>query len=384
MARGKYDVRVSIEGSGFTSIENQIISLKIIESCDNSCPSMELQFFSDGNVYSNSHLYDGQKIYVTFRNLETGIELDETRCEFRIFNFSITSGLNQAIVNVNAVLDTTDIFESKKESFIGTSSQVYSGIAERMGISSDVDPTNDSQVWIRPGIRGGDFLNEVANHAWNSENDFFAWGLRKEKELVLANIRQRMSREVDWFFKKYISETRVSREERDVLFSDFEISSKSGTMNNLFGYGQDLYSFSIEKGESSKVELGEFKLENRKRLQVNKEIAEYRNNDSMPIDCGNVHENYYRAYYQNLRYKSLYSTQLKCTTIRPRNVRLLDTCNVSIPFSPIKDHVSIYSGKYIISKIVTKVDFKRKNLAVNYYMVRESIDEEGGDLEALY
>ena len=380
----KYNVSVLLDGENFNPSEGQLYSIRIIESCYTFAPTLKLEVLSNGSVLTDTPLYDGQKLNVSIASLETGIEGEESieseqiTVPFRLFNYTVVpfDPLNYKIT-LSAIMDVPDIFASRSESFHGTSSNVFQQMAERIGLTAVVDPTNDSQVWIRPGLRGGAFLSEVANHSWSNEGDFMVWALRKEGELALLNMNQKLKRtDADWTFNKQVLDIGIgSPDVNEVLYRDYEIRSTSGLQNQLFGYGMDVHTYVIENGERVKIEMDELDRRN-VNWNVNKELSTFRNHDSLPFDCGNTHQNYHKAKYQNLRAQSLFSLQVQCSSRHPRRVKLLDTVDLEIPIPSLGKKSNIYQGRYVVSKTVTHVNFKKKQMWVNYF-----IDKEGLNLE---
>ena len=379
----RYSLSVDLPDTD-VNIGSTLKYVQIVESCSRFCPYLRVAFLSDASIFQSPALYDGQRISVQVASRETGIEEESVEIfPFRILDYTVEEyDAERFLVVLECYLDAPDIFEARRESFDGLSSEVFSAIAGRMGMVADVDITNDRQVWIRPGIRGGAFLNEVAKHSWVQESDFMTWCIRKEGELALKNMNSRLSRdEADWDFRKVFLENVPPSEPKSVYIKSFGVKSLSGTMNNHFGYGLGMNTYSVETGESERVETGEFD-KRATNLMVNKEVATYRNYDMTPMSCGNTHANYHRAAYQNLRFQSIFSTEITCTTLHPRAVKLLDTCNLSLPLVQTTGYSSVYAGLYVVVKIATHVDLDTQQMSVNYSMVREGLGSD--KVESLY
>ena len=377
-----YTVGISIEGESLSGLGNAPLLLSISESCHQVVPTMEMQFLSDYDAVKRSPLYDGQRIGIAFHSERGGSEEEEMH--FQLFNYKIVRGeLNRAKVELSGVYQANDLLRARIESFEGPSTSVFSDIASRSGLGADVGQSNDEQVWIRPGVKGGRFLNDVANHAWGDESSFYSWGLTRTGVLVFHDVHEKMTKAVggsaDWHFQILLDDRQLlgNRDEKQVFFIDPIQSSEAGGMNNLFGYGMG-FQYHDLNGELQKVETEKFD-KTVPNVMLDNRDESYLLHDALPITCGNTHDNYHQAFYQNLRFKALYSSLLKVSTRYPRSVHLLDTVDVVIPDAGKTELDELHSGVYIVSAIKTTVDFESDTPLVTYTLVREGLTSDNVD-----
>jgi hypothetical protein len=150
-----------------------------------------------------------------------------------------------------------------------------------------------------------------------------------------------------------------------ILATDFKPRTISGLMNHYSGYGEYRIEQTPLESSGSYYTIHKqvaFTKDEEGSLLVNQDIKNAVSQNRVafsPIDPGNNHDMYERAFYQNRRVANLFTSGLDLIVPLATNVRLLDTVSVSVDSK--REYLRIHSGSYrVVSKTICIV-------GINYY-----------------
>ncbi len=372
VVQNKYSLDIIVNGIQLSRSNTILQQVIIAESVHQALPTVDMTLVIDNNLLEQYPLTDGSKIDLQLTINQTGQE-ETLRLETILWSYESYDIHEGKTVNLHCVMSAPDFFESRIESINGSSFDVFNLMANRSRLQLISDSSIDKQIWIRPGIRGNIWLNEVINHSWSSPKSAFVYAVTRQRELLKYNLDERASKSPKWTFRPD-REFGTDLSDTDVLYKYPKFSSQSGFFNTFFGYGKNLYSFNIETGEKDLNKAQNF------TKRVN--FMNYNSEREVPQRYGslgfnnalNVHENYFDAYAQNMRIKSLYSFRGEVLSSYFRDVRLLDRIALQLTDEPNNSRPSTNAGQYFVDKIstiITETDVTRK-----FSLVREGFNAD--------
>ena len=146
------------------------------------------------------------------------------------------------------MLSAPDFINSRIESVKGSSLEVFETMAKRSRMQLISDVSIDKQVWIRPGIRGNVWLNDVINHSWSSPESAFVYGVTRNRELLRYNLTERAAKDPIWTFVDGDNAANLEDSDNIVTYKYPKLYSQAGLLNTFFGYGRNLSTFNVEEG----------------------------------------------------------------------------------------------------------------------------------------
>ena len=369
---GKYRLEIAINNVSLDTSFNLIEELIIHESIHQALPTVDITFLNNSNLIESTPLTDGSQVDIDLAILQTE-DIEETlRLETLLWSYEATEVSEGVKITLHCVLSAPDFFEGRRESVNGSSQDVFQTVADRSGMTLITDPSVDKQVWIRPGIRGNVWLNDVINHSWASSRSAFIYAVTRQRELLRYNLDERSSRNPVWTFQQDLEEVNQPIATNVIRYKYPVFSSQSGFLNTFFGYGKQLTTFDVDQGQLVSHQPNTFiKRTNFMNLNNNREVPQ--RYDSLGFgNAQNVHENYFNAYAQNMRIKSFYSVNVQLMSSYFRDVRLLDRVQLQLNSNAAGEFRQTYAGEYFIEKISTILD--QSNIVRRMSLTREGFN----------
>lgn len=369
----KYSLELFINNKKVDFSRTVFENLTIIEGIWQSLPSVQLILINDGELVEVNPLIDGAQIDFTLTLFTQGEEAEEIKMETLLWSHSIEPDSDGYRITLNCLLSAPDFIGSRIEAIEGSSFDVFNTLATRSRMQLISDPSIDKQVWIRPGIRGNIWLNDVINRSWASPDSAFIYGVTRNRELLRYNLSERAARNPTWFFSPN-REVQEKIPDNTILYSYPRFNSQSGLLNSVFGYGRNLSSFNLETGVTDVNKPKSF-TKRTNVMNVNSKLEVPQKYDTLGFNNSlNVHENYFNAYAQNMRLKSFYSSTVDLMTEIIRPIRLLDRITLQLYNEASQETQDVYAGDYFIKNISTIVD---PNLVTRRItLVREGINSD--------
>lgn len=207
----------------------------------------------------------------------------------------------------------------------GTSNVVLQEIASTCSLKYDGTTTNDSQIWVPRNRSYSTWAKDIVDHAWVSDTSCMAIGVDLDGTLRVKNVNNLPEPS-----KRILGYTYA----KDALTaSDIQVSASSGLNNALTGYHNMRVGQSITADETQQAIKDLSFTPNVKAPLYNQELKDQLGRGSVrfsPIDAGNVHLNYEKAQYQNLRYRNMFSLGLEALMVDCIDVQLGERITVGL------------------------------------------------------
>lgn len=320
---------------------NVMQSLHISASSLYKLPTLNIHLVDALNLMPNFGLQDGVPVSVVL----DGVYL-YTR-NFRVLRWRSQLFGNGSIYSIDCIWDAPKYWSGTDcAGLTGTSSDVLTRIAQLCGLS--VYPNNartsDSMTWMQNNQAYSTFAREIARHGFVSNESHMMLAVDSVGFLRYLNLNDLKAQKIK------VSTTPPDSGESALLLSDFAPVAASGVSNAMGGtralwYAQQGDASSTITPEEKDVTLksdAQYPLVNSKV----RSIADRGPVVYSPINYGNVHPNYERARYQNIRFNLLKSLSGQFllpfqTPLEPGN---------QIVFSQAAGlKSSIYNGEYTIT-----------------------------------
>ena len=362
---------ISVNGIELDNRTTIGVDLTIKEACNISSPQIGLSLYNDGSIIQNNPLFDKSSIDITIKYSDT-----EMTMPFHLFNYEhFIHGGEGFRVNISANYKAEDLQSSRIEFSKGNSSEVFKKIARRLGLSLEYDKTRDSQVWIRPGLRGSVWLDQVASHAYYNDVSCFVWCISRYGQIKFYNISKRLKSEPKWIFSN-IDPIREDPNDRKIQYTRPVFNSISGTLNAISGYGRESYLIDFTKSQR-KSTYEKMKMDKSViNLQLNRNYSKPQKHEPSNVDFGNVHANYFKSHRQNIRLRSLFSSKVTCMVDYYTEIELLDLVNFICYVGGDKNMIEIDSGLYLVSAIETMVSPDTTKIVQKISLIREGINPD--------
>lgn len=243
----------------------------------------------------------------------------------RVFSAPSDPSSGSMIYTITAYWDSYQWFmQTANSSITGTSSAAISQIAQSCGLTPVVDPTADSQTWRPANKRNCAFARDIANHGYANDNGLMMLGMAMNGEIRYRDLSKIQTTNA---MPTFLHTDNLTTQQGTPAFQvdDHQFMDVSGFKNARGGYQSQL----IEQSVLSTASVVHANVNVRRLTQlfnINKGIHNSIRGGRVEIglvDCGNTHENYYRAKYQNERARQTFSTGVTLLT-RQMTTKALD------------------------------------------------------------
>ena len=347
-----YDLNIFIDNLNIFEAPGVVfIGARILESINDPIPRCSLILSVPLGWINQRSIVDGTELRFDIKS--TRYEISES-LYFRLVDITEIS-VEQQFCKV-ALSGALDFYPGYRYlnayNLYGTSSDVFMQVAKDFKLNSDIDVTNDEQLWVSGTDNLYKHLNKIAKHGWINETSAMFWAFDRKKTLLYKNLTDlfRTRNQKTWTFVQR-GEVYDSTEKL-YGYSNAALSIASGT-ENLFheGYGGDDKYFDLAsyqwKYPAARKVVAESNL-----INISKELSQGLATNWYPFDVGNFHENYHLARKQNARILSTYSTYAALECAYFMNYRLGQIVKfILMDSQDINNSVKMGSGIYIITGI---------------------------------
>lgn len=222
------------------------------------------------------------------------------------------------------------MLQSATDSIRATSYSALQQIASKAGLDFDGDQTSDLQTWMPRNQRYGVFATEIARHGYLDGKSFMKLAVTMDGLMLYKNLSNLDTNKVSAYF---IHEDPTPRGDSIPVYQVFDRKhiAASGMKNARGGYAQSVVKQSVLKEGSTTSDLNVKQLT--ENLMINSDLKEEidRNRvDVRPIDCGNVHDKYEEALYQNYRNSLVYAVGVNVLLQQQADLDLFDLVNYTV------------------------------------------------------
>lgn len=292
---------------------------------------------------SSAALSDGLPITVVLT-----VPSDETERDSRVYNFRMNSFKKEQTpggyrYQLDGYINAPEYWHSSTfRSIQGTATATLKKIAESCGLKFEGVSTADRQVWMPRNQYHHLWARQIASRAYRSDTSCMQLGVDLTGTMIFKDINEGSDRPT-------ADIALAVPKQGFLLATDFCPQTFSGSLNHLSGYSsirveQDPRQSNVHNSHRS---ISVTKRAKEGSLLLNRDLHSKTQQARVkfgPINPGNVHSNYEKAYYQNLRFSNLFSSGLEILLAEPSRVKLLDNVNVQLD-SP-DSFTATYSGVY--------------------------------------
>lgn len=351
----KYEVNIYLNDINLSTMPiTQINSVDIYEDIYNGLPQISLQLSVPNMLLNQNVFVDGTKITVTIKSED--LQLEGTY-NFRCWNINkIKQNDDTLEVNLNGILDVYNIYtDGNTYNNFGNTSDIFKQIAKQNNWDSDIDPTNDRQLWVAGKRNLFQFMHHLCKYGWCSDTSAMMWFFDKNKQLLYKDFSALLKQKSDniYMFKRA---TIGSAEEKYFAYTDFDIQLTAGTDNVVNGgYGNDFDVFNLLEYKNKNIHANKVIAESAV-INISKELSHGLNYDWFSIDVGNFHENYHIAYAQNKRIRATYSTYINLNCSYFQKFRLGEIVDLELRCNSADNNQNqMFSMLGMIAQIHTKI-----------------------------
>lgn len=243
----------------------------------------------------------------------------------------------------------------------GTSNDVLSQIASTCGIAYDGTSTNDAQLWMPRNRTFGEFAKQVAKRGYANDGSYMVLGVDAIGGMKYKDVNTLPDPTVKIVLGQYVIGAFTA--------TDYQPQAKSGLNNKMTGYqntrvqqsmtGDDTHTIHDQVTFTPDSNSPLFNIAIRDKIQQG-----YRTFSA--IDVGNVHPNYERAVYQNIRFANTYSLGVEFNISTPTTLQLFDTFTFAVDTENQKQDVA-YAGTYTVAAkafLIVGANYAEKLLGV--------------------
>ena len=367
-----YDLNIFIDDANIFEIPQCILlGASIFESITHAIPTCSLKVTLPVGWINTRSIVDGTVIRFDIKS--ENINFYES-LYFRLFNINnFTIEANFCTLELTGVLDFMEgIREANPYNLYGNSSDVVKNIAKQNALKTDIDNTNDTQLWIAGENNVYQFLSIIAQHGWINETSAMFWAFDRHKILLYKNLTSILRNRSDkiWTFtqdqypdiknKKYVY-TNV----RGGVLSGYENIKKEGYGGKDHYF--DLLSYTWKEVHANKT------IAESEALNLDKEQSKGLAQNWYSFDVGNFHKNYWLAKKQNARLLALYSTYVAIECQYLMNYRLGQIVNFN--FTDARDPQTksrFASGTFIIEEI--NINITNTDITTDLKLVMQGIN----------
>ena len=368
----EYDLNIYIDGLNIFEAPGVIFSGgEITEAICNPVPTCKLNLSIPLGWLDERSIVDGTIFLIEIKNED--MNLYESM-KFRVFNINkIRINQDFAEVQIEGILNFYDGYmDGNRYNQYSSSADVFRNAAALTGIESEIDDTNDEQLWVAGENNLYQFLMKTATHGWADETSAMIWCMDRHKILLYKNLTT-MFRTRSNTIGTFLQLPHPESEQKVYGYTQAEASVQAGYENLINGgYGGEDRYFDILSYEwkdvSAKKVIAESNL-----INISKELSRGLAQSWYPFDVGNFHENYWKAKIQNNRILSTYSTYINvaCSYFMPYRLCQIVRFNFT-DSQDIENRVRIVSGIFAICAI--KIKFTTASLTCNLQLVMQGLN----------
>ncbi|MNQ41581.1 hypothetical protein D3C85_552610 [compost metagenome] len=319
---------LDIEGSRVPPTMNFVDSIFIQDGFAVAIPVLQLILNDERNTLAEEmNLVDGTLITIKIAKTREKI----TTRKFRVWGYKKQTTAKGPKLVCTAILDcpkwSAGVFT---ESVRGTSDSVIGAMASRAGLKYSGPPAcDDVQTWLNVNKTRNAFSEDVAIRGYGSGQTCMYRLLTMDYEVRYRDLFAVLKGAPKWSFLQNTPEGAAKA--TPVVIRETQDASASGFATHMMNYGQKQYEHSLnEAGQLSTLTLDAPLLG--KALPVNNDVrgqiaergakVNYTGFDTgtEPAPASNLHQNYEKAFYQNMRFLGLFSERVvllsdECTEV---------------------------------------------------------------------
>lgn len=327
-------VFVSLKIDGQELPYANLLNITLAEGNGALIPAFQIDLTDPTSLLASSNvLTEGNTVDVLVSRSHTDTQAIHRK--YRIFSPKRENNTFNPTLSIVGILNSPlYITASKIESYRGSSDTALKQLAQRCGLRysgpSDFNGKTmaDQQAWLNVCKNRASFAQDVAKHGWADDNSGMSLTLTSLGEMRYRNLIDVINTPASKIKFVFYHSAMTSSDDsgrKGYVVRQVNDRSVAGVMSSWLNYGNTRVQNSLE-GESVVVDKLAVKLPG-PYLPINSSVSDTVGRarvDYAPIDCGNVHEKYQNAFYQNMRIRALFSERLSLLVNDVTEVELYD------------------------------------------------------------
>jgi hypothetical protein len=343
---------------------------EIVEVSGLILPIFKLVFLTEDDLIVAS-LHEGQPLNVQFGKSVDAFE-DMTLCCNKVLAHKTTDSRHE--VTVSGFLGKNNFLSQPKIKITDAKSGVEAvkevAKSHFNWPATNVQSSKDSMKWIQYNTSDRNFVFDTLMHSY-VRNSVLASAICANGDLRVRDIKEDLKKKAnkpDWTLSN------TSKDEKALKYNPYQVQSAHGLMNTLGRYGYEINTHTPETGEAaSYVAKPEVVMALANEVAKNAEVEKRYFGTQMQNK--NVHDNFWKAYQQNLvGLLNLSTVKLALPLAEAyRAIKPLDIVMFrDVSMKDDKQSNELYSGLYIVSQV--KRTLIGKKCVVVIEICRESIN----------
>lgn len=368
----EYDLSIYVDGMNIDDAPGVIfLGGEVREGICDPVPTCLLKLSIPIGWLDERSIVDGTLIKFEIKNTKQNMY---ENLEFRLFNINKIE-INEKFVKVEleGIINFYKGYESGNAfNIYGNSSDVFQSIASTYDLKSEIDQTNDTQLWVAGENNVYQFMMDTSRYGWIDETSAMFWCMDRHKILLYKNLTS-LFRKRTQNIGTFIQNIHPDPKKKEYGYSRANIVIDAGYENLINGgYGGedhyfDLLSYGWKSVAARKV-VAESNI-----INISKELSNGLSQSWYPFDVGNFHPNYRLAEKQNSRILSTYSTYVNLTMQYFMPFRLGQIVRFICTDSQDPDNlIKLASGIFSICAIRIMMD--KKAVTCNLQLVMQGLN----------
>lgn len=346
---------IDIENQPMPATPNLVDKIHVVEGIGQSIPSLELYLYDQqGSLADDLSLFEGKPIF---------IELGKSEALYRTYEYRVF-GLKSMDTHAGQMLKVVCILncykfasESNVKAFADTSANAIAQAAGAGGMTFDgpTVTTADKQNWLCVTQTLSSFVEDTALRGFVNDGSCMAHVLTTGGVVRYKDLFEELRQEPKMVFLH--NSPKGNNPYPEHIVRQVNVSSRGGVFSNWVNYGYAQYEHDLSGDITSNTSVNApivdgFPVNNiRNDMQYARieHVGFDTGTDAKP--GGNVHKNYRKAKYQNLRFRALFTETIQMIVENITTVELFDP--VLLDYVEFKNgqfiHNERYSGMYIVA-----------------------------------
>lgn len=352
--RGSWCVDINDEDIG----SDEFISLSIVETSDLSLPMCYLKFQTQKWEKVQQYTKPGFSVSVG-----VGRTSIETRCNMKVFKKDVQTfkGNYRWMVSIWLSYDSMDYYNVHRlKGFNDKSSGVISTVTSGLGLTPEVEQSDDKMLWLQHNVSDRKFLENVVTHGWFGDQKPALYAVRRDGKFIYKPVTSLLEPKFSF-----------GQGDIDIPVENLIIAEKSGFLSSWIGKTRIIPFHSWEEGTNSQ--------------ESNSPISHMAGFVGMddtikyaPISSinANMHSNWLKAKSQNFQGRASLSAITSNVTLYKdyKDIYVLDCLEGCFIKAESQETILPFMGNWLITKVTHSV--KNNGYSCTMAISREGLLEE--------
>lgn len=343
-----FSASIKINGRDMPANASIVPDLYICTNAMSTIPTLDMTLLDPSSQLMGSFSY-GDAIPIEVKISRS--DEDGAAIPFRLVAAPdvLPGGGGSTVLNLSCVYDNMMWWRGLSDRSIrGTAAEAIAHIAENCGLEIEADTTNDDMVWLGSRMSNSRFAHYISDNSWFNEESCMVLGMGEDGIIQFTDLTRRLDKTPEvCLYYLHPQEEGSTKTAFNVL--NLAVQSTSGMNNVRGGYGSLMVH---EKLDGSATEYSQVTATRQSNiLDMNKEVKNQLGivtNRNLPFDCGNMHDHWGEARYQNERLRTLYSTGVDVQVETATGLKLFQLVELKVGETLTQDQNLNLSGYYFV------------------------------------